>query len=221
MNSPSYLPDIFRFPEPTTPTTPFPDIQDRLTPVNRRHLTDRKFDGVYQRLATLKKTEIKNNQQAIMSMLSTAIHLLQGSISTPPLLSVSTIKSSQPQPVIYHTSPANEQSSHLPDIFRFQEPTTPTTPFPDIQDRLTAVNRRHLTDRKLDEVYQRLATLEKKNRNKEQPASHNVHVINSHSSPARKHLNIPSTMYHCQPIATNPDYVPLPANSNKSRHIHS
>ncbi|CAC5387958.1 unnamed protein product [Mytilus coruscus] len=85
INSPSHLPDTFRYPEPTTP---FPsDIQDRLTPVNRRPLTDRKFDGVYQRLVTLKKktqTEIKNNQQAIMSMLSTAIHLLQGSNSTQP-----------------------------------------------------------------------------------------------------------------------------------------
>ncbi|CAC5420860.1 unnamed protein product [Mytilus coruscus] len=39
INSPSHLPDTFRYPEPTTPTTQFPsDIQDRLTPVNRRPL---------------------------------------------------------------------------------------------------------------------------------------------------------------------------------------
>ncbi|VDI45351.1 Hypothetical predicted protein [Mytilus galloprovincialis] len=114
INSPSHLPDIFRFPEPTTPTTPFPDIHDRLTPVNRRPLTDRKFDGVYQRLATLEKnqTEIKNNQQAIMSMLSTVIHQLQGqgSNSTPP----STLYQCQP----IATNPETYPFLDVPEIYR-------------------------------------------------------------------------------------------------------
>ncbi|CAC5378921.1 unnamed protein product [Mytilus coruscus] len=113
INSPSHLPDTFRYPEPTTPTTPFPsDVQDRLTPVNRRPLTDRKFDGVYQRLATLEKkqTEIKKNQQAIMSLLSTAIHLLQGSNSTPP----STLYQCQPTA----TNPETYPFLDIPEVYR-------------------------------------------------------------------------------------------------------
>ncbi|CAC5425530.1 unnamed protein product [Mytilus coruscus] len=40
----------------------------------------RKLDGIFQRLSILEKnqTDIKNNQQVIMTMLSTTIQLLQG-----------------------------------------------------------------------------------------------------------------------------------------------
>ncbi|CAG2207366.1 unnamed protein product [Mytilus edulis] len=100
------------------------------------------------------------------------------------------------QSAITPVQPINSPS-HLPDIL---------TPFPDIHDRLTPVNRRPLTDRKFEWVYQRLATL-KKTKQKSRTTSNNVNVINSNSSTARKQLN--STLYS----------VPIPANSNKSRDL--
>ncbi|XP_052088317.1 uncharacterized protein LOC127725423 [Mytilus californianus] len=98
-SSPSVFQQTFNYPEPTTPTCSSPILFDTPErPLHRRPIPDRKIDGIFQRLSTLEKnqTDIKNNQQVIMTMLSTTIQLLQGNSTT------STNQSSiyQCQPVI-------------------------------------------------------------------------------------------------------------------------
>ncbi|CAG2231216.1 unnamed protein product [Mytilus edulis] len=109
-NSPSVVShQTFNYPEPITPTCSTPmtfDTPER--PLHRRPIQDRKLDGIFQRLSTLEKnqTDIKNNQQVIMTMLSTTLQLLQGN-------STSTCSPTN-QSSIYTCQPVNTNSEAYP-----------------------------------------------------------------------------------------------------------